>query len=51
MNDFYKYNESTDVLGKGSFGKVYKAKRVGAEFECAVKTIHKKTLTTNSMLP
>ena len=48
IDDYY---EITDVLGKGSFGQVCRAKRVGADFECAIKTIHKKTLTKNAMLP
>lgn len=39
------------LLGKGSFGNVYKATRLGAEYECALKVIAKGQLATNSMLP
>ena len=39
------------LLGQGSFGKVYKAVRKGAEFECALKVIKKASLASNSTLP
>lgn len=41
----------SETIGKGSFGSVYKARRVGADFECAVKVILKSSLKSNSQLP
>jgi serine/threonine protein kinase len=44
------YNRSS-VLGKGSFGEVWRARRKGADFDCAMKIIKKASLANNPMLP
>lgn len=41
INEIYEFK---DLLGKGSFGAVKRATRIGTNFECAVKIIDKESL-------
>ena len=51
INDINEIYEFGELLGKGSFGVVQRATRIGTNFECAVKVIDKKSLESNPMLP
>ena len=48
INELYEFG---DLLGKGSFGSVKRATRIGTNFEYAVKIIDKNSLDSNPMLP
>ena len=48
INSLYNIGE---ILGKGSFGSVYKAVRLSTNTECAIKSIEKTSLLANPMLP
>ena len=48
INSFYQFG---DPLGQGSYGAVYKARRIGADWDVAMKVIKKDSLESNPMLP
>jgi len=51
IDDIHKYYKMGAELGKGSFGSVRRAVRIGFNFDCAVKIIEKASLNKNPMLP
>ena len=55
IDNIHKYydgmNDESNLLGKGAFGKVYRATRIPTSSEYAVKIIPKEKLKENKYLP